>query len=84
MVLGSDHARMTLHGKVRRAEVESILCIADEIGDELEFDLSGNAVISFIDSSGLPEGFEDMNTVVDEAISIVWPDRTTITVLAEK
>lgn len=83
MVFGSDHARMTLHGKVRSAATESVCCIADDDKDELTFDLSGNAIISFIGSSGLPEGFEDLDGVVDEVISVVWPDRTSLILLTE-
>jgi hypothetical protein len=84
MVLGTDHVRMALHGRVVNIVDLSVWCIGVELGDEVHFDLAGAASISFADAQGLPVDFESLKTVVvDDLIAVLFEDGTRLMLLNE-
>jgi hypothetical protein len=84
IVLGTDHARMTLHGKVFSISDSSICCLGNESENEIYFDLSGTASISFADAQGLPKGFEFLKPlVVNDLIAILFENGSRLMLLNE-
>lgn len=84
MVLGTDHARMALHGRVSEIVNSSVCCKGDEAGDEVHFDLAGASSISFVDDRGLPKGLEVLKPfVTGDLITAVFKDGTRLALLNE-
>jgi hypothetical protein len=84
MVLGSSHARITLHGYVCSIEDLSVVCVGSEPENELRFDLSSARSIHFADERGLPKGFEFFKPlIVDDLMVIVFENDTGLILLNE-
>jgi hypothetical protein len=85
MVFGSDHAQMTLHGRLVNVTNELAWAQGISAEEDLQFSFAGGK-FAFVDEPGLPPGFRELlgPAHVDEIISIPWPDRTRLTIVLEK
>ena len=83
MVFGSSHVQMTLQGTLANVSEDFIWAHGATIAEEIKVSLT-DASFGFIDSTGLPSGFESLSSIVDELLAIAWPDGTRLTLVAEK
>lgn len=85
MVLGTDHASMTLHGTLVSVTAESLWAHGIDLKEDVRVSLA-EAKFAFADERGLPPGSERLAQLaeLDEIISIAWPDRTRLTFVLEK
>ena len=90
MVLGTSHARMTLHGTLADVAESGARAHGTSVEEDLQFSFA-DAIFGFADARGVPpEAKQALGSILDEVLSIVWnvgskaEDFTRLTIVCEK
>lgn len=81
----TDQARAILIGKVELVTDAGLAsCFGVTPADEVSFDVVSASSIQFVDSNGLPKGFEDITGSIDTVLAFMWPDGSRLTLVEHK